>query len=48
VLREYRQAIEDAETRLERLTRQVGPSWSPGGRWRRSWRRTKPCAGWPS
>jgi transposase len=31
VLREYRQAIEDAETRLERLTQQVAemvPSWS--------------------
>ena len=54
VLREYRQAIEDAEARLERLTQQVADvvsTWSIAGQvaamrgvWRTAWRRDRRCA----
>ena len=43
VLREYRQAIEDAEARLERLTQQVA-ELSRLGQWRRWSRPIRPCA----
>jgi peptidoglycan/xylan/chitin deacetylase (PgdA/CDA1 family) len=47
VLAEYRQAIADAEERLERLTGR-SPSWSRPGPWRRWSRPTRPCAASPS
>ncbi len=43
VLAEYRQAIEEAKVRLDRLTSRL-PKLRPPGRCRRWWRRIKPCA----